>query len=422
MTQVRSFNRPIKLLLLNQLTINIGFYMLMPYLATYLADDLGQALWLVGLILGVRNLSQQGLFLLGGSLADRLGYKPMILAGLALRTIGFAMFGFVSHHPGLLVASALTGLAGALFNPAARAYLAEEAGERRVEAFAVFNVFYQAGILAGPLIGLLLTGMGFRWVCAVAAVVFTVLMLLQARALPARRGSRADAEQTMFADWRQALRNRPFLLFSAAMAGSYVLNFQVYLGLPIEVRRLTGGTVGVTALFVLSGLIAIAGQVRITAWAKAQWTQQQAIVRGLLLMGVAFLPLAATAHVESVPHGDGWGAQVVALLPVLVSTALLTLATVVVYPFEMATVTTLGGQRMVGTYYGLYSTISGIGIAGGNLLTGAAIDAARGWGIPAIPWLALAATGAGCAVAVYLLGRARHLDPVPEPELVATRS
>ncbi len=172
----------------------------------------------------------------------------------------------------------------------------------------------------------------------------------------------------------------------------------------------------------ISELIAIVGQVRITAWAKARWTQQQAIVRGLALMGLAFIPLAATAHVERTPHSEGLIAQTVALMPVLSSTALLTLATVMVYPFEMATATTLGGQRMVGTYYGLYSTISGIGIAAGNLLTGATIDTARGWGIPALPWVVLAGAGAGCAVAVYLLGRAGHLTSRPVAETIPATS
>jgi hypothetical protein len=38
--------------MVNQLTINIGFYMLMPYLAGHLANGLGMAAWTVGLILG----------------------------------------------------------------------------------------------------------------------------------------------------------------------------------------------------------------------------------------------------------------------------------------------------------------------------------------------------------------------------------
>jgi MFS family permease len=417
--QVRSFNRPIQLLLVNQLTINLGFYMLMPYLATHLAGDLGLAAWLVGLVLGVRNLSQQGLFLVGGSLADRLGYKPMILAGLVLRTMGFGLLGFATSIPALLLASALTGLAGALFNPAVRAYLAQEAGERRVEAFAVFNVFYQLGILAGPILGLLLGGIAFRLTCAVAAVLFAVLAAFQARALPGRRGSRADADGSMLHDWRQALGNRAFLLFSLAMIGSYVLNFQVYLGLPIEVRRATGGESGVMILFAVSGLLAVAGQVRITAWAKARWSPAQAIIRGLALMGAAFVPLALTALLAWPSSTNGTGgtlAHGLALAPILISTLLLTLATMVVYPFEMDTIVTLGGPRMVGTYYGLYNTLSGIGIAIGNLATGAALDAGSRMGVPALPWLVLTVLGVACAVAVHALNLSGRLAPADDAE------
>ena len=62
-----SFDRPVKLLLVNQLTINVGFYMLMPYLAGHLSGTLALPAALVGLVLGVRNLSQQGMFLVGGT-------------------------------------------------------------------------------------------------------------------------------------------------------------------------------------------------------------------------------------------------------------------------------------------------------------------------------------------------------------------
>ncbi|GGL59676.1 MFS transporter [Planomonospora parontospora] len=412
LAQVRSFNRPIRLLLVNQLTINVGFYMLMPYLALYLSDDLGLAAWLVGLVLGVRNLSQQGMFLLGGSLADRIGYKPMIMAGLVLRSAGFALLGLVEALPALIIASALTGLAGALFNPAARAYLAQEAGERKVEAFALFNVFYQMGILIGPLIGLLLGGVAFRLICLVAAGLFTILAVVQARALPARAGGRAAARDGLFQDWRRVAGNRAFLWFSLAMIGSYVLNFQVYLGLPIEVRRMTGGEMGVTLLFVLSGGLAIIGQVHVTAWAKARWTSGQAMVRGLWLMGAAFLPLAFTTWLPPIdPDAAPWPAQALALTPVLVTTGLLSLATMIVYPFEMTTIVTLGGERMVGTYYGFYNTLSGIGIALGNLLTGAALDAGRELGVPGLPWVGLAAIGGLCATAVFGLNRSGRLIP-----------
>ncbi|GGL41450.1 MFS transporter [Planomonospora parontospora] len=415
--QVRSFNRPIRLLLVNQLTINVGFYMLMPYLALHLSGELGLAVWLVGLILGVRNLSQQGMFLLGGSLADRIGYKPMITAGLGLRSVGFTLFGLAESLPWLITASALTGLAGALFNPAARAYLAQEAGERKVEAFAVFNVFYQTGIMVGPLIGLVLGGVTFRLTCLVAAGLFTVLAVVQIRALPGRSGSRAGAQAGMLHDWRQIIGNRSFLLFSLAMIGSYVLNFQVYLGLPIEVRRLTGSELGVTLLFMLSGVLAIVGQVRITAWARRRWTAGQAMARGLGLMGTSFVPLALAASLApALPGTAPWPAHALALAPVLLATGLLSLAVMIVYPFEMATIAALGGERMMGTYYGFYNTLSGLGIAAGNLLTGAALDAGRQAGMPGLPWWVMAAVGGACAVAVLALDRSGRLEPGRQPQ------
>ncbi|UJW29971.1 MFS transporter [Saccharothrix sp. AJ9571] len=412
--QFRSFDRPVRLLAINQFTINIGFYMLMPYLAAHLSLGLGLAGWLVGLILGVRNFSQQGMFLLGGALADRFGYKPLIVAGCALRTAGFALLGVVDSVPALIIASAATGFAGALFNPAVRAYVAKDAGDRRVEAFALFNVFYQAGILLGPLIGLLLTGVAFQLTCLVAAIVFAALTVLQIRSLPARRSAKPDGPVvSLLAGWSVVLRNRRFLAFSAAMIGSYVLSFQVYLALPLETRRLApteaAGTIEVGVLFAVSGIIAIVGQLRVTAWCRARWSHGQCLTAGLTLMALAFAAPLLTA--ASPPAGDLSLGGLLTFGPLLVSVALLTLGTVVVFPFEMDTIVSLARDRLVATHYGLYNTICGVGIAIGNLGTGAALDLARTSGVAWAPWAALMLIGGACALGVFALGRSGRLEP-----------
>ncbi|MFC9249706.1 MDR family MFS transporter [Streptomyces sp. NPDC057136] len=417
LTQVRSYERSVQLLMVNQFTINLGFYMLMPYLAAHLAGPLGLAGWLVGLILGVRNFSQQGMFLVGGTLADRLGYKPMIIAGLVLRTVGFATLGLVESVPALLAASAATGLAGALFNPATRAYLAADAGERRVEAFALFNVFYQAGILLGPLVGMVLTGVDFSVTCLVAAGIFAVLSVIQIRALPARRAeeTKEKAGEGVLSQWRGILANRPFLLFSVAMIGSYVMSFQVYLALPLEVRRLGGegtfGTAAVAILFAVSGLSTILFQTKVTAWCKARMEPGQALTWGLLTMGTAFLPLLAVTAVP-VP-GGGIGLWLLTAVPPASSALLLSVGTMIAYPFEMDTIVRLSGNRLVATHYGFYNTICGIGITVGNLLTGAALDAARKAGLSALPWLALTSLGLACTAALYGLHRTGRLAAPP---------
>ncbi|HEU4326497.1 MAG TPA: MFS transporter, partial [Roseiflexaceae bacterium] len=156
LTQFRSLGRPVQVLLFNQLAITTGFYMLFPYIAVHMSRDLGLEAWLVGLVLGTGNLCQQGLFLLGGSLADRIGFRRVIVAGCALRSVGFLAYGLADSLPTLLLAALLSGLAAALFGPAVRALLAQEAGERRLQAFALFSVFANAGLLLGPLVGMAL--------------------------------------------------------------------------------------------------------------------------------------------------------------------------------------------------------------------------------------------------------------------------
>ncbi|MFE4060556.1 MFS transporter [Streptomyces sp. NPDC059096] len=397
----------------NQFAINLAFYMLMPYLAAHLAGGLGLAAWAVGLVLGVRNLSQQGMFLVGGTLADRFGYKAPIMAGCLLRTAGFALLGWADQLPALIVASAATGFAGALFNPAVRAYLAAEAGDRRVAAFATFNVYYQAGMVLGPPVGLLLLAADFRLVCTTAAVIFAALTVLQWRALPSRGGGKgADGGAGPAAAWRTVLANRPFLLFSVAMIGSYVLTFQVYLALPLAASDALGPAAerATGALFVISAVVTVAGQLRLTGWATRRWSPHGALVRGLTVMGLAFLPLTLA------PAGEGRAARLGVLAALVAAVVALAVGSAVVYPFEMDTVVALSGDRLVATHYGLYHTVSGLGITLGNLATGALWDLAEREGVRWLPWTVLTVTGLGCAGAVGALARGGRLArPEPRP-------
>lgn len=404
LAQYRSFPRPVRLLLLNQLSINVGFYMLVPYLAAHLSGTLGLTAWLVGLVLGVRNLAQQGMFLVGGSLADRFGFKPLIVAGCALRTVGFALLGVADSIPFLIAASAATGLAGALFNPAVRAYLAAGAAERRVEAFALFNVFYQAGILLGPLVGLALTGVAFSLTCAVAAALFAVLTVLQVRSLPQHTGT-STTEVSLRAQWRHVAGNRPFVLLSLTMVGSYVLSFQVYLLLPLQAQSVATSELGTSAtvagIFAVSGAATILGQLRITAWCRRRWGAGRSMSVGLAALGAAFVPLVLLAWAQ--PGAAAPGGAAVGVAALLIAAAALAVASAIVFPFEMDTIVALSGNRLVATHYGLYNSICGVGILLGNLGSGWALDLARAHDAEWVLWLALLALGLACAACMQVL-------------------
>src|SRR5919109_4795470 len=274
--QFRTFNRPVQLLFINQFAIMTGFSMLMPYLTGYLTTTLGLAAWVAGLVLGLRTFSQQGMSVIGGTLADHLGYKPVIAGGCVLRMAGFLLFAFSDALPSVLVAAVLTGLGGALFAPAVRAYVASESGERRVEAFSLCQICEGIGACLGPVLGVVLFQISFRWVSVMARVLFLVLTILQLCYLPQREAAGISAPRPVRSEWQEVLGNRTFMVFVVGMAAFLTLYSQLYLSLPLEVRRLTGDDAGTGILLTICALLSIMTQVHISSYLKTYYRPLQA--------------------------------------------------------------------------------------------------------------------------------------------------
>ncbi|AII10728.1 MFS transporter [Rhodococcus opacus] len=393
---LRSFPRSVQLLVLNQYGVNTGFYMLVPYLSMHLTGNLGLSLTITGLVLGVRTLSQQGLFLIGGTAADRLGPHRVIIAGCALRSVGFAVFAFGTSVPLLLIASILSGLAGALFNPAVRSYIAVAEPTRRAEAFAVFNVFAQAGALSGPLIGSALLAVDFRTVAIAAAVIFAALTLAQLRFLPVHPVEPADT--TLLRGWGAVLADRRFVLFTLAMLGMFALQTQMYLVYPVLAGRITDWAGAVAALFLSTTVFSLLFQVRITRWFDARTARGTAITTGLALMGGAFVVLLPVLWAD-----PGHTAAQVAfgLAPLLLSVLILEAGIMIAQPFVMELIPAYGDSNISGTLFGMFYLVSGVVAAGGNALIGYGIELGNGWP-GAVVCIAL---GLGSAAGVWLLQR-----------------
>ncbi|CAM3834446.1 MFS transporter [Streptomyces albus] len=172
-----------RLLAGTQLAFNIGFFAVLPYLAAHLGGTLGMGGWLVGLVLGLRTFSQQGLFVVGGALTDRFGPRPVVLAGCLLRIAGFVWLGY-AHGTGSVVAAVVcVGFAAALFSPAVESETARQAvrhetatGYPRARTLAVFSAAGQAGAFLGPLLGSLLLLADFRTACLAGAAVFVAVL------------------------------------------------------------------------------------------------------------------------------------------------------------------------------------------------------------------------------------------------------
>ncbi|HEV7816883.1 MAG TPA: MFS transporter, partial [Janthinobacterium sp.] len=75
-----------RFIMLDNLLVVTGFSLVFPLISLHFVDQLGWAAGAVGLALGIRQLSQQGTGMLGGSLADRFGVKPLVVGGMLLRS------------------------------------------------------------------------------------------------------------------------------------------------------------------------------------------------------------------------------------------------------------------------------------------------------------------------------------------------
>ena len=121
---------------------------------------------LIGLILGCVP-SQQGMFILGGTLADRYGAKAIILAGCVVRVAGFLLLACGASLWPIILGACLTGVGGALFSvdrgPAGAGRHPQPAnGKRsRAEWFALFAVCGELGAVIGPVAGGVLSGSAF---------------------------------------------------------------------------------------------------------------------------------------------------------------------------------------------------------------------------------------------------------------------
>ncbi len=403
-----------RLLVLGELAFNLGFFLVLPFLAVHLAEDLALAGGVIGLVLGLRTFSQQGLFFLGGALADRFGTKPVVVTGFVIRILGFVLLALAEELPLLLVGTVATGFAAALFSPAVEAELARRAGEleerggmSRSEVFALFAVCGEIGAVAGPVLGGLLLAVDFTITALVAAGVFVVVLLAFLRSMPPSPA--AHAGEPMLAGWRQVLSDRAFLAFTLAYS-TWLLSYnQLYLALPVELERATGDARAVGWLFALAAGMVVLLQLPLAGFVRARIGAARALPLGFGLLAASFAVVAVAAVVPPWPG-------TAALVPATGFVVLLTLGQMTVVPVAQDAVGRFAGEQRLGAYFGVLSSAGGCAVLLGSSGLGLLYDGARVTGpAAALPWAVTAALPAVSALLlIRLVRRVPALGRTPE--------
>lgn len=371
---MRQLPKKIQALLITQMLFNIGFYLVVPFIAVEMTNNLGASGAIVGLVLGVRTFSQQGMFFLGGGLADRFGAIKVLLVGVAIRVLGFLVTGLANSIGMMLVGVILIGFAAALFSPAVESLLAAGGADlerdgicTRARLFALDESFSRMGSLTGPLIGALLIPIGFSTVSFVGAAIFAgifVMHLLLARRWRVVR----SAGGSMTAAWGRILRNRAFMVF-ALFYSTYLLAYnQQYLALPVELRRATGSDEYLSWYFALAAVFVIGLQTAVTRRAE-KMQSKVAIGVGFGLMAAAFGVVAVCAPI----HMSGpW-----ALAPSVIMLLVMHFGMMIAVPIAKDLVGKLTGNKDLGSAYGFLNSFGGLAVLLGSIVIGRTLDFAE---------------------------------------------
>ncbi|ALQ29552.1 hypothetical protein AA310_15375 [Arthrobacter sp. YC-RL1] len=393
----------VSVLLGTQTLFNIGFYAVVPFLAVVLAKDFLLASAAVGLILGIRTFAQQGLFLAGGSLADRFGARIMILIGCAVRASGFLMLAasLWGSSPILwlfILGTLCTGFGGALFSPGLNILVANAQKaldqQRAAEAkgathFAWLSITGEIGAVTGPLVGAALWGWGFSTVAGFGSAFFVAIGIFLAVALrkpattdvPNQSANYVPVPPPRSGSLRQCLKDRRFLAFCGLHAADLLAYNQLYLAIPLELERLNHPAQWLGVLFAWISILTLALQLPVS-WVAARIGAEATLRCGYLLSALGFGVLAFVPASAFEPDAG--------LLRILCAITLLTLGHMSVHPTALSLVPQFAGERPTGSYFGLLASCGGLAVLLGNVLIGWLATQAGQLVVPGfLPWMVL---------------------------------
>lgn len=307
--------RPFVVLWLSNLLFYLSFQLLLPVVPLY-AASLGGREADVGLIIGVFAFAAMVLRPVAGRLADRVGRRPLVLAGALVFAVASSAYPVVDGIPALLALRVFHGIGMGLGPTAATVMVTDLAHvAHRGAAMGIYALANSCGLAVGPFVGIeLIRRLGFPMTFVVSTGLATSAAIL-AWWLPETRPPSELADRTRPASLRRWFSSGaiyPSLLL-LALFFSYggLMSF-----LPLVVTREGLGNPGLFfTLFAVASVV-----VRSRAGHLADRVGRRlVVVPGLGIAGLALVLLVGAATwwvvlVAALLYGVGFGAALPALM------------------------------------------------------------------------------------------------------------
>lgn len=361
--------------------------------------QLGFSGLVVGLVSGILLAMPYVVPMVAGPLAERTGYKPVMLLAFVAYAAGFLAIAASPSAVGFVVGALLVGAGAGMFKPLTAAAIAHVTSPQ-ARTFG-YNVYY-VGINVGGFLGPIL----IRWMfdeqyrlaylfgAAVVAVDFLFILALFRNPLPPRPEMRVGEA---FRPLAEVLRNRRFMVLLAIFAGfwfvySMALSFLIpYLQAYVELPRWfkPSWQVSLESLFVIALGIPLGGLASKRDGVRMMTLGIVLLVLGFLVIG--FVPLF-------------W--------PYVLGVLLVAAGEVLAYPGFLSYVSRIAPRDRVAVYqgYGFLPLFAGflVGpIVGGQLYQSLLVEARR----PALFWALMDCVGIATLAAFLLYARAVRARP-----------
>jgi DHA1 family multidrug resistance protein-like MFS transporter len=321
-------------------------------------------------------------------LADRIGAKGLICAGMLIRCAGFASMVWANTLPLLIGSAVLAALGGSLFeSPRAAAVAALTTPGDRGRYFSLQGVASGLGMTLGPLLGALLLRWDFRVVVLAAASCYIITFLVTLLFLPPVQV--ATEHHNLTYGIGLALRDRPFMVFNVLLMGYWFMWVQLSISLPLEAVAISRTNDAVSWVYMLNAGMSVLLQYPVLRLAERRLPPLLILVLGVVTMaaGLGGVAFAANTFV------------------LLLCVALFSVGALLAAPSQQTVAAAFANPSALGSYFGVNSLALAIGGSLGNYSGGLLYGLGRERGLPALPWLTFCVVGVVAAVGMLLLHR-----------------
>ncbi len=272
----------------------LGLFMILPVFSLYAEELEGSTPLLIGLAVGMYGLTQALLQIPFGMLSDRIGRKPVIIAGLIIFAIGSVVAATADTAIGVVIGRAIQG-AGAIAATimALAADLTRE--EHRLKAMAIIGisigVSFSVALIAGPVLNSWIGVAGIFWLTAMLAI-GGIAVVKYVVPDPVCSNFHRDAEPVP-AQFKAILGDRQLLRLDFGIFALHMILTATFVVLPLALRDHAGLQVGSHWLIYLVVMIVSMGaMIPLIIHAEKKRQMKKVFVSSIVFIGIAQLCLA----------------------------------------------------------------------------------------------------------------------------------